>query len=211
MSLVDFENHLRDVRPGFRCYASGDRTDTVKFLARLRHEVGRPASEKSLKAATELAGTAASTMTPFLKLHDGVVLYRDTLSDTAGVEFFKVADWKAKTAEMHEWTSGMGLDDDNWPDWIHRGVVIGDIPHSANYFVLQPDGQNAGRVYYFDHDDFQETPLAESLEELLKMIIEDPANFLLERGCYTRYSDGKTKTQWIPKEYVANCDNEVPL
>ncbi len=211
MPLDEFESHLRDASPGFRCYASGDPADTIKFLAHVRHEIGRPVSEKTLRAATELAGRAVSTLAPFLKLHDGVVLYRDNLSDTAGVEFFKVADWKTKTAEMHEWTSGMGLDDDDWPDWIHRGIVIGDIPHSANYLVLQPDGQNAGNLYYFDHDDFQEDPLAESIEALLEMIIEDPASFLHERGCYTRYSDGKTKTQWIPKEYVANCDDEVPL
>jgi hypothetical protein len=25
---------------------------------------------------------------------------------------------------------------------------------------------------------------------------------MYDRGCYTRYSDGKTAAQWIPKQYL---------
>ena len=34
-------------------------------------------------------------------------------------------------------------------------------------------------------------------------IVANPADFLYRRGRYTRYSDGKTDIQWIPKQYVA--------
>jgi hypothetical protein len=37
------------------------------------------------------------------------------------------------------------------------------------------------------------------------MVIKDPPGFLYQCGCFTRYSDGKTDIQWIPKEYVADC------
>jgi hypothetical protein len=47
------------------------------------------------------------------------------------------------------------------------------------------------------------SPIAESFEEFLDSILADPADFLNHLGCYTRYSDGKTDIQWIPKEYVA--------
>lgn len=39
------------------------------------------------------------------------------------------------------------------------------------------------------------------------MIVEDPAEFLWARGCYTRYSDGKSDRQWIPKESLPNSIN----
>ena len=60
-------------------------------------------------------------------------------------------------------------------------------------------------IYYCDHDDFNTEPIAESFEGFLSMIVDDPPGFMLQRGCYTRYSDGKTDTQWIPKEYVPDC------
>ena len=103
---------------------------------------------------------------------------------------------------MRKSMTEMGYDEDEMPEWFHRGVVIGAIPQSGNYFVIQPDGTRKGRVFYCDHDDFNSKPIAPSLEKLLKMIIDDPPGFMDRRGCYTRYSDGKTRTQWIPKEYV---------
>jgi hypothetical protein len=45
-------------------------------------------------------------------------------------------------------------------------------------------------------------PLARSFAALLDRIADDPAKFLREVGCYTRYSDGKTDTQWIPNEFI---------
>ena len=50
---------------------------------------------------------------------------------------------------------------------------------------------------------FEPEPIAGSFEEFLDSIVANPADFLYRRGCYTRYSDGKTDIQWIPKQYVA--------
>ena len=96
----------------------------------------------------------------------------------------------------------LGFEESDMPDWFHRGVVFGEIPHSANYLVLQPDGNQAGKVFYADHDDFKTEAMAPSFEDLLTMIVDDPPGFLYQCGCFTRYSDGKTTIQWIPKEYV---------
>ena len=96
----------------------------------------------------------------------------------------------------------MGWEEDRMPTWLREGIAFGEIPHSANFFVVGV-GEDAGKVYYADHDDFRESPIAENLEELLDRIRSNPANFLYQCGCYTRYSDGKTDRQWIPKEYVS--------
>ena len=85
--------------------------------------------------------------------------------------------------------------------WLKDGSAFGEIPHSANFFAVAA-GEDAGKIYYANHDDFREAPIAADLGELLDKIRSDPADFLYQCGCYTRYADGTTDTQWIPKEYI---------
>jgi len=205
MSLERFDAHLRDPAPGFRCYACRDRSETLKLLALVKNVVGKPGSAKAIAAVAKACGPASQVIKRFVQLHDGVVLYRDSKSDAAGVEFFKSAEWQSRTEEMRESMTAMGFEEHDMLEWFHSGVVFGEIPHSENYFVLQPNGDEAGRVFYCDHDDFKTEVMAESFEEFLSMIVKDPPGFLYECGCFTRYSDGKTDIQWIPKEYVPDC------
>jgi|SRR5262245_21962085 len=205
MSLELFDTHLRDPAPGFRCYACGDRSEIPKLLARVMNVIGKPGSAKAIAAVSKACGATSPVLTRFVELHDGVLLYRDGKSDAAGVEFFEATAWQSRTQEMHESMTEMGFEEDDMPEWFHRGVVIGEIPHSANSLVIQSTGDQAGQVFYCDHDDFRTEPIAQSFEDLLAMIIKDPPAFLYQCGCFTRYSDGKTEIQWIPKEYVADC------
>src|SRR5262249_28444794 len=99
----------------------------------------------------------------------------------------------------------MGWSEEDMPDWLRQGIAFAEIPHSANYFIIQPNGEDAGKVFYADHDDFQPAPFANSFEEFLDSIVANPADFLNRLGCYNRYSHGKTDIQWIPKEYVPDC------
>ena len=96
----------------------------------------------------------------------------------------------------------MGVVAAEMPEWFSSGVVVGQIPHSANYFVIGTTGEDSGKIFYMDHDDFVEEPIANDAESLIDGFLADTAQFLFDRGCYTRYSDGKTNRQWIPKHYV---------
>jgi hypothetical protein len=211
MSLADFETHLKHAAPGFRCYRCGDRSETPTFLALVRNRANPPADKVALSTIDKLLGAAGAMIKQFYARHDGVLLYEDTLSsrwsggefEAAGVAFFSVSEWQDKSAEMRESLLAMGWSEDDMPDWLRQGIVFGEIPHSANYFVIQPSGEQAGKVFYADHDDFQADPIAGSFEEFVDSILADPADFLNRLGCYTRFSDGKTEIQWIPKEYVA--------
>jgi hypothetical protein len=210
MSLADFETHLNDAAPGFRCYDCGDCSETPTFLALVKHRVNPAADEAALSTIDKLLGAAGTTIKQFYVRHDGVLLYEDTLTTrwsggeyaAAGVAFFPVSEWHDKSAEMRESLLDMGWSEDDVPDWLRHVIVFGEIPHSANYFVIQPSGEHAGKVFYADHDDYQEDPIASSFEEFIDSILADPADFLNCLGCYTRYSDGKTEIQWIPKQYV---------
>jgi SMI1 / KNR4 family (SUKH-1) len=205
MSLDRFDAHLRDPAPGFHCYAAGDKSEKLGLLVRVNNQIGPAVSAEVVAAVADLCGTASPVLTPFLERHDGVLLYCDSKSDAAGIEFFKATEWRSRTQEMRDSMAEMGFEVDDMPDWFHHGVVFGEIPHSANYFVIQPDGDEAGQIFYCDHDDFRTEPMAASFEEFLAMIVSDPPGFLYQCGCFTRYSDGKSKTQWIPKKYVPDC------
>jgi hypothetical protein len=205
MSLKSFESHLRDPAPGFRCYASGDRSENMNFVARVTNHIGRAASPRSVVALGKLCGTASPALIRFVKDHDGVLLYKDDNSDAAGIALFKVQEWPSRTEEMRESMMAMSFEEEDMPEWFHGGVVFGEIPHSSNYLVIQLNGSQAGRVVYCDHDDFKVEAFAASFDVLLSMIVDDPPGFLYKCGCFTRYSDGKTKIQWIPKEYIADC------
>ena len=205
MKLERFDAHQRDPAPGFRCYACGDRSEKPKLLARVKNRIGKPASAKAIAAVTKACGASSPVLKRFVELHDGVLLYSDSKSDAAGIEFFKAAEWQSRTQEMRESMTEMGFEEDDMPEWFHRGVVFGEIPHSANYFVMQPNGKKSGQVFYCDHDDFKTEPMAATFEDLLSMIVKDPPGFLYQCGCFMRYSDGKTDIQWIPKEYVSDC------
>jgi hypothetical protein len=205
MSLAKFEAHLVQQASGFRCYACGDRKEKATFLARVKNHLKPPADQSALYTIDKLLGAAGTKIKQFYAKHDGVLMYEDTLWSrwsggdykTAGIAFFPVDEWQEKSYEMRK---GWPLED--MPVWLQEGIAFGEIPHSANYFVIQPRGTNAGKVFYRDHDDFREKPIAGSFTAFLNSILADPADFLNRLGCYTLYTDGKTDIQWIPKEYV---------
>lgn len=202
MSFVKLREMLSHTSPGFRCYSAEDRKERLGYTAPLRHILGKPATPEALAHLDSQLGDASVMIRQLYAMYDGLTLYCDTKSDAAGFELFQIADWPMRTAEMQEAVEAMGLDPDEMPGWYSSGVVVGQIPHSGNYFVVGRTDDESGKLFYMDHDDFIEEPIAENAESLIAALLADPAQFLYDRGCYTRYSDGTTNQQWIPKEYV---------
>jgi hypothetical protein len=211
MSAEDFEAHLGHPAPAFRCYACGDRSENPTFLARVSHRLNPPADARALATIDGLLGPLATVLQQFYARHDGLLMYEDLLPsrwsggefNAAGISFFAVGDWDEKSREMRESLAEMGWPEEDFTDWLMHGIAFGEMCHSANYLVIQPTGEDAGKVFYAVHESFEEDPIAESFETLLDTIVANPADFLNRLGCHTRYSDGKTDIQWIPKEYVA--------
>jgi hypothetical protein len=211
VSLTDFEIHLVHSAPAFRCYACGDEDEKLDFIARVQHRINPPAETQALAVIDRLLNHVGASFGDFYGKHDGLVMYEDT-NDTqwsggryrvAGLAFFCLADWQSKSDQMRKDLIDMGYEEEDMPSWFAKGVAFAEIPGSGNYFVVQGPGEDEGKIFYADHDAFDSDPVALSFEEFLSYIIANPADFLYQFGCYTRYSDGNSKTQWIPKEYVA--------
>ncbi len=181
MGIYKFEEFLSHPAPGFRCSAAGDESKP-SFLAKVRHELNLPASPEALAKVAELPEQVAKQLEDFYKRHNGFTLYQDILSEAAGIRLFGIEGWEAAAAAMREWYEDLGEDED--PDCIVDGLVIGEVPESGNYFVMPTRGPQIGKVFYTDHDGWYEGPFAENFDTFLLRLIEEPASLLSEElGC----------------------------
>jgi hypothetical protein len=199
MSLAKLNELLAHPAPGFICEGAGE-TGAKKFLAKITHEALGPASASDLSKLEAMIPSGAEQLLAFYKIHDGVILYKDTVDDAEGVELFAVENMEEGTNELREWLDTIEEEDDG--NKLKSAIAIGQVPHSGNYFAMPVEGLGVGKVFYVDHDDWSEEPFANSFDEFVDRITTSPAKLLAEDlGCYARYSDGKTEIQWIPEEY----------
>jgi hypothetical protein len=192
----------RSPNPAFIC-TNGGRSEKTKrqFVASVYHVLNSAASTQDLAILRSLLGAQASQFEEVYSAHDGFVLYKDVLSDAAGIEALPVARWDEAGEDMRQWFADLAPEDD--PDHIRSGVAFATVPRSGNYFVIPLDGPNAGKIFYADHDGWYDAPFADGFGEFIRRVTKDPAVLLSEElGCFTRYSDGKTSIQWIPESFA---------
>jgi len=194
--MQKFLDHLRDPSPGFRCYKPNSPDEKPERDIRVEHKLGPPAGDKDIAALCSKLGEGSEQFEPLYSRHNGMTLYApgagvEMNADwDAGIIFYAVKKLKARNAEWREWFDWM--DDEDLYEFQRHGVAFGEILASGNYFVWWQ-----GKVYYSDHDDCDGEPYG-TLSEFLDRIAENPAGFLEDAGCYTRYG----KEQWIPGVYV---------
>jgi hypothetical protein len=156
-----------------------------------------------------LGAAAEGGIADFYARHDGATLYANRRSKTAGIRLFPISMWDKATRRFNKDRTSQAEDLDDWGRRQRAlpnldGVVIGEIPRSGNYLIVRLSGKHRGGIFYANHDDSGSAckPLARNFAALLDRIAADPAKFLCDMGGYTRFSDGKTDTQWIPNEFI---------
>jgi len=166
------------------------------------YHFGEPADADSL---SNLSSLGADALIPFYSQHDGASLFtgRSIVNDFyPALRLYSVREFQAKTKEMQESAIAMGTPEEELYNFQKNGIVFGEICRSGNYFVLSNSA-----VYYSDHDGGDDSPFATSFPLFFERIAENPPKFLYEAGCYTRYSDGNTRNQWIPEVYLPNTNS----
>jgi hypothetical protein len=203
MSLKSFEAHLDDPAPAFHCFRCEDKKEKLELVVRLRHVIEEPATANDLSELRQKLGEEFPEALEFYSQHNGMMTYLHEPSEACGLIFYRIDQMDEMSEAVRERFDY--LQDDPTLKQYLTGVAFGEIHASGNYFVFVTEGPHAGSIYYSDHDDVQGKPFAPSFPAFLKRIVKDPAQFLYDVGCYTRYSDGKTKSQWIPKKYLADA------
>src|SRR4051812_23693654 len=102
MSSQLLEEFAKSPAPGFRCYVAGDKSG-ARFLASIRHVLNAPASSESMAHVRQMLGNHAEKIAAFYEHHDGFVLYRDTKSESAGIELLSAERWEKSTDDMRGW------------------------------------------------------------------------------------------------------------
>lgn len=194
MSATRFLSHLSDEESRFVCYAAGP--DSAERLeVPITHNVGTPASPEQLANLRRLLGKHASQVEALYRAHDGFQLYVQS-PEYMGLFLYPIDGWEPATEQFKEELADWGRSLEEAYDFERYGVAFGEPVFSGNLFFL-----HEGRVYYSDHDGGDDTPLASSFNGFLERIMDDPAKFLFDLGCYARYSDERTDRQWIPEAY----------
>lgn len=193
--MNDFFKAIKRSNQKFSCYKSGDKKEKLDLVVEIHHEINEPATENDISFLKKIISDNNDRIVNFYKEANGLKLYCN--GDTSGIEIYPIDQLRELNEEWKE--SFSDFEEDELYDFQKNGVAFGTISQSGNYFVLLD-----GKVYYSDHDGGDDTILGEDFNEFLDKTVAEPADFLYEMGCYTRYSDGKTAGQWIPKEFSAD-------
>jgi hypothetical protein len=189
--MKDFLKHIADASPGFRCYDVNDPQQSPTLDVKVTHTLGPPAGSKELNKISKTIGDGATQIVEFYEKHNGVQLYCQ--GSVPALEFFPVGQWRLKQNDMEQ----MLFEPELAFEFQKKGTVFGEVSGSGNHLVLYQ-----GRIYYSNYDGGDDTPIAGSFFDLLTRICNNPAQLLADLGGHTRYQDGKTDAQCIPKEYV---------
>src|SRR5690606_31172164 len=101
MSVEKFLSHIADNSPAFKCYACGDRQESLNLTARLAHTRNPPATGDDLEQLRDWLNSHAGDFAALYSQHNGLTIYEDTVGDAAGITLYPVADWPDQTEEMN--------------------------------------------------------------------------------------------------------------
>lgn len=187
--MKKFIAHLHEVKPAFICEPAGSPKKTRKEFP-IEHRAGPKATPKQLERLKALAGKEFKSIKMFYALMNGGLFY--VHGNDAGIYIPSIKHLPGLNKSMREWI----FDESTAPEFQKKGFAFGEIVGSGNYFIAYK-----GRIHYADHDGGGNKAISGDIGKFFEKIAKNPAKFLMDCGCYTRYSDGKTAIQWIPEKY----------
>jgi hypothetical protein len=194
--MQDFLHHIKLKNQKFKCYLNTDPSNTLCFTVNIHNELNSGANEEEIFLLKKLIPNNNEEIVAFYKLFNGIKLYCN--NDIYGIEFCSIKDLEQLNIG---WKEDFSDYDGKLYNFQKGGVAFGNLFLSGTHFVLYE-----GKVFFDDRIvSGNEWVFAESFCHFLSSIIEDdPADFLSDLGAFTRYSDGETDRQYIPKKFIAD-------
>ncbi len=190
--MTKFTEHINNDHPTFKCFAAGNKEENEELLVTVKNIINHGATEKDLELLKSNLQLNNNELIDFYTKHNGLKLYCQ--KEEASLEFFPIHELETANKEWKSWLEG--LEADEMYEFQQNGVAFGQVSGSGNYFIIYN-----GQIFYSDHDEWEEVNLGITLNSFLDNLATNPAQMLEELGCYSRFSDGKTDKQWIPKSY----------
>jgi hypothetical protein len=219
MWLDELEEMLQHPAPGFACNRPPSRT--ARHLTRVRNTASRHAPARELANVRDLKVRGADDAAKLYAKYNGFHVFAPTQTseakgwDRGGFRLFAIEEWQKRTAEIRkEWKEVLGgWSADDLPYLPDQFIAIGHPEGAWNYVHWIVEGPNAGRIYWWAWTmvAVAREYIAASFPEFISKLCRDPAKMLNDDfGCYTRYYDGVTDTQWVPLKYVSDVSKVAP-
>lgn len=211
MALQLIEILLNDPDPAFACYANGDRQKKERYLVPLAHLANPPAPASLLDKVPSVPG--AQQLKAVLGRYNGLLLYTDREYESEGVEIFPLNEWEERTSQMVEsWVEEpWHYPDDDMPYGHNDFIAIAHSRGASSYIHWVIRGPRAGAVYWWAwtmRPEKSTPPMATDFTAFIQLLYDRPAHFFNKLLlCYTRFSDGRTPTEWLPGRYVPDQRN----
>ena len=169
-----------------------DNKETKELRVNLTNWHGKPCTKSDLSKLQTIAKKESDFLAELYAKYDGLQFQIN--GETAGLVVASVSELEQYNSDWRDWFSEYAAED--LQDFEKEGVAFATIHQSGNYFVMYE-----GKVYYGDHDGGNDEVWGDSLQDFFTKALSDPPKFLTDAGCYTRYYDGKTDTQYIPEKF----------
>lgn len=185
--LENWKRYARDERAALR-----ERVD-------LRFELAPPASAADLRTLDSALQGASPGLLDFYRRNEGGAFFVNQEPGAEvhnGIHFLPIADMEREREDTRVW-----LEDDpepseedivdgrlevlGLPDWYDDCVVFGAFAYAAERFLIATSGPHRGCVFEFDHDPLGFIKRADSFEEFLAWLMQDPARTAELTGLYT--------------------------
>lgn len=204
MDLKKLEDFLARENQRFTCYAAATTdVDHEKFSAQIEHQVGLSLTGDD-QAVLEEQGGHMGQLVAFYTEFPSLRLYCDTNSSSSAYYLARPRKWDQLKQEFMGWVRMLHDEGSHGalPDWLASTLVFGEIPETSNYLLMPTEGDEAGKVFMFEHATFSFTEQATNFASFLEKITTPNKGLYEEIRRYTQYSDGETATKWLVEDYA---------
>jgi len=194
--LPDLESLVASHHGEFSCVKIHDESRTK--VVRFRHDATPPVQRPELPDLGRLRD--------FYETFGSLVLYLDPESGDAARVIAAPSDWDSLADALAGWFDGLGEEErgDYLPEWIDDCLVIGETPCSGNYILMPTTGEEAGRVFEFDHDGFEFHRAAGDLVDYVLKALSPSPVLLVDYASHMRFVTEGDPTQWWIREMTDN-------
>jgi hypothetical protein len=211
MSVCLIDKLLIDRDPAFECKAIRGAPESERHIEPLAHLANPPADDSLLRQIPDIPGKPA--VEALYRKHNGVLLYTDQLTETAGVEIFPIEWWQERTSAMVEsWT----FDEELYPaDEMLYGrsdfIALAYSRGASNCVHWVKRGPHAGAIYCWawTNPPTRDTPpTAQTFADFVKLLYDQPIYFFNDLcSCNTRFTNDRPLVEWLPIRYLPDRKN----
>lgn len=201
MTLKALEKAIRTHAGEFTCERiNGKQRRTVTFA----HAVTPPGDD--LDDVPEVG-----RLREFYGTFGSVLFYLDEKSGEAAKYLAPVSEWETLSEAFSGWTEDLDEDEreEIVPEWVESCLVVGETPHSGNYILVATEGEEAGRVFEFDHDGFEFVESGKDIVDYSERLLKPDGAKLTDMASHMRFAEGDRTVQWWILELRDNTGHTV--